>query len=151
MDFDKILDQWETLKKQKSKGTSPRDTSRQMEEWLAYHPIENKDKLGNVTPAKHAAALRRKKLLEMEPESELDLHGLSVQEALRQLEVFMQECKTRGLKKVLIIHGKGNHSQRAPVLKKKVREFLETCPYAGECGTPDRYSGGSGALWVILK
>jgi DNA-nicking Smr family endonuclease len=67
------------------------------------------------------------------------------------LRLFLDNCARRGFKKVLIVHGKGNHSADNPVMKQAVREFLESYPGAGRSGSADRASGGSGATWLILK
>jgi DNA-nicking Smr family endonuclease len=55
------------------------------------------------------------------------------------------------MEKVLLIHGKGNHSEGEAVLKRAVLQFIEKCPYAGESGQPNVELGGNGATWVLLK
>ncbi len=84
-------------------------------------------------------------------EAVLDLHGLSAAAAEESLSLFFRDAASRGLAKVLIIHGKGHHSEGEPVLKKTVRDFLETSPLAGRHGTADRRRGGSGAVWVMVR
>ena len=56
-----------------------------------------------------------------------------------------------GAEKVLVVHGKGNHSEGESVLKRTTREFVERCPFAGESGQAEVRLGGSGATWVALK
>lgn len=85
------------------------------------------------------------------PQAELDLHGLSGAEAEEALERFLHEAHRRGLRKVLIIHGKGHHSPGEPVLPRTVRSFLEKCPFTGAFGPADRRQGGRGATWVMLR
>jgi DNA-nicking Smr family endonuclease len=87
----------------------------------------------------------------LEPQAELDLHGLSGAEAEEALERFLRDARARGLKKVLIIHGKGHHSPRGPVLPRTVRAYLEKCPFAGAFGSAEPRLGGRGATWVVLK
>ncbi len=90
-------------------------------------------------------------LRKLAPEDEIDLHGKTTVEAEILLSGFIKESKRNGLRKVLIIHGKGNHSQNGPVLSSLVKRYLETSSMCGETGSPDKRDGGRGATWVILK
>ena len=57
--------------------------------------------------------------------AELDLHGLTVLDARRELGAFLQDCRQRHIRCVRIIHGKGNGSlQRRPILKGKVNHWF---------------------------
>jgi DNA-nicking Smr family endonuclease len=137
MDFGKILDQWD-----KSAG-----------------PFYDKDAAslsGGSADNRASAAFRRKKLLRKSPDAIIDLHGLTRDEAWDALAGFFNDAKNRGLEKVLVIHGKGNHSGEngssdTGVLKKLARDFIERCPFAGESGYSDGRSGGEGSSWVLLK
>lgn len=145
MDFADILSQWE---KNSGKGRNARAAGRDMEKMLnSYPPPED---LGGESRPAHAGRGRRT-LKKMRPQDELDLHGLFEREALQALDRYIGRCRARGLKKVLIIHGKGKHSDRGPVLGKAVRNFLQRCPHTGEFGTASREDGGQGAVWVILR
>ena len=84
-------------------------------------------------------------------EAVIDLHGLTATEAQTQLHNFFIKAHKKGLKKVLIIHGKGIHSKEEPVLKKEVMYFIEHSPIAGKHGIPGAAEGGSGAVWVAIK
>jgi len=111
--------------------------------------IYDKDKeTGNTadTPQERRSRLRNKK-----PEAELDIHGLTRGEAWQALDGFFEEAKRNRLEKILIIHGKGNHSAGEAVLKRVVTEFIEHCPFAGESGRNKATAGGEGATWVLLK
>jgi DNA-nicking Smr family endonuclease len=128
MDFSDILAQWE-----RRSGAD-------------RVPVDGKDERESAP-----AGTGRRALKKLRPQDELDLHGLYQREALAALERFISRAHARGLKKVLVIHGKGRHSTRGPVLGKAVRKFLESCPRAGEFGTASREDGGQGAVWVILR
>ncbi|MDC7226309.1 MAG: Smr/MutS family protein [Spirochaetales bacterium] len=121
-----------------------------MEEWLSKYPPEDKDR-GLSAERNAGPPVSRKKLMKQPSQKSLDLHGLTAEQAGREVEQFLSESKRRGLKKVLIIHGKGYHSNGRPVLKKEVIKILERNSIAGEFGTADRKEGGSGAVWVLLK
>ena len=133
MGFGKILDQWD-----KQTG-------------LFY------DKDAELSAATaESPALRRRRLLRKSPDAVIDLHGLNRDEAWDALWTFFNDAKNRGLEKVLLIHGKGNHSeeigeQKTGILKKLVQDFIERCPHAGENGFSSASSGGTGSTWVLLK
>ncbi|MFA6508695.1 MAG: Smr/MutS family protein [Treponemataceae bacterium] len=122
--------------------------------WLRTNPIPNKDadprvNGSSISGADHAE--RRRRLHAKAPDASIDLHGLTRDEAWARLSAFFADAKGRRLEKIRIVHGKGNHSEGEAVLKKTTREFIERCPFAGESGSSDNRSGGSGATWVILK
>ena len=130
-DFGKILEKWE------KNGKSG---------------IIDKDKILSRSRKERISRLHREKdLKKMQPQDELDLHGLTSAEAELELDRFIKHSKKKGLTKVLIVHGKGNHSPNGPVLKETVYTYLRRCSSTGMTGTPDRSLGGSGAVWVIIR
>lgn len=85
-------------------------------------------------------------------QDELDLHGLTVDEAHDTLSDFVIAARGRGIRCIRVIHGKGLSSRnREPVLKGKVRRWLaqwdEVLAY---CEAPC-HAGGSGAVIVLLR
>ena len=88
---------------------------------------------------------------DLPPQAELDLHGLSGPQAEEAIDLFVRDARARGLSKVLLIHGKGNHSPGQPVLERVVRNYLEKCPHTGAFGKADRARGGRGATWVRIR
>jgi DNA-nicking Smr family endonuclease len=118
--------------------------------WLRQNPVYDKDAEAAEGEAA-AAGGRRSGLLARRPDAVLDLHGLTRNEAWDALEGFFRDGRLRGFKKLLIIHGKGNHSNGTGVLKETCRTFIEHCPFAGESGHGKAADGASGATWVILK
>ena len=85
-------------------------------------------------------------------QDELDLHGLTVEEARPLLGEFLNQCVRRGLRCVRIIHGKGLRSRnREPVLKRRVAVWLiqrEDILAFCQARSAD---GGGGAVVVLLK
>ncbi|MCL2599994.1 MAG: Smr/MutS family protein [Treponema sp.] len=147
MDFGSILDKWEQ-----------RADTGKTEAWGRAGPIgipvrargiydkdaENKGPLAN-------AQEKRRRLRNKKPDAELDIHGKNRDEAWLALESFFCQSKERGLEKLLVIHGKGNHSTGDAVLKRVVMDFIEHCPFAGESGKGKASTGGEGVTWVLLK
>lgn len=88
-------------------------------------------------------------------QAEVDLHGMGQNEALAELERFLNFAGRRGLRCIRIIHGKGNNSQNQEgVLKKKVPEWLQLrrlgrLIVAFASASPRE--GGVGATCVLLK
>lgn len=84
-------------------------------------------------------------------QAELDLHGLTVDEARGLLVDFLNQCIRRGLRCVRIIHGKGLRSKnREPVLKRKVAGWLIQRDEILAFCQARRSDGGSGAVVVLL-
>lgn len=104
--------------------------------------IEDEETLRPLTKAQIAA---------LPVEAVLDLHGQTAAAAESSLSGFFRESARLGLRKVLVIHGKGLHSDDTPVLGKTVQRFLESCPLAGRHGPADKRNGGNGAVWVLIK
>ncbi len=85
----------------------------------------------------------------------LDLHGMSRDEAELCLKDFIIKCSRRGLRCVLIIHGRGLNSPGSyPVLKRHIPYWLSHSPLnkivlAFVSSQP--YDGGTGATYVLLR
>jgi DNA-nicking Smr family endonuclease len=132
VNFGDILDQWD----KQTGGSLPKGAA---------------DKDADAGKIQADAGAERRRLLAKRADAAIDLHGLTRDEAWAALENFFNDGKRRGFEKLLIVHGKGNHSPGEAVLSRTVREFIERCPFAGKSGCGNAASGGSGATWVILK
>ena len=123
-----------------------------MEVWLNRYGTVDKDKIAEET-VERTKQQDREYVLNMKPEAYLDLHGLHQDEARIRLDSFISDCKRRGIRKVMIIHGKGIHTHGTdPVLGELVRRFIESDKRCGTSGHPKNKSdGGNGATWIILK
>lgn len=84
---------------------------------------------------------------------QLDLHGLTREEALGALSHFLLSAQKKGQKAVLVITGKGNHSSDEPVLNQAVASWLRDAGRAMvlEFTPAPREMGGSGAYVVFLR
>jgi len=84
---------------------------------------------------------------------QLDLHGLTRDEALENLDRFVKGAYNRGQKGVLVITGKGNNSPGEPVLKVAVANWLRESGkgMVAEFVQAPNDMGGSGAFVVFLK
>lgn len=77
--------------------------------------------------------------------TELDLHRLTVDEALPKIDEFLYEIYRAGLYQARIVHGKGTG-----VLRQEVSRYLSSHPLVMSFGPADRYHGGYGATEVEL-
>ena len=85
-------------------------------------------------------------------QSELDMHGMTSEEARLNLVAFLTECQHQGLRCIRVIHGKGLSSKNAePVLKIKVKNWLmQRAEVLAFCQAKPN-DGGGGAAIVLLK
>lgn len=125
-----------------------------LSEWLDRYgaPAAFEARERDESPSGGRASGRSLRELEALPvDASVDLHGLRAAEAEERLEAFLRDSAATGARKVLVIHGKGNHSPDEPVLKAVVRRVLERSTLAGRSGPADKARGGSGATWVLLR
>ncbi|MBQ9495837.1 MAG: Smr/MutS family protein [Treponema sp.] len=180
MDFGAILDKWEKQQKNSSgkkqsnyavkdcdsrqpvKHAAQGDTGNQQangfskqvnpqELWLRKYGVVDKDKLAEEAyerEKEHSVSY----LKTLPIEARIDLHGLTRDEAWNRLVNFTNDCVQRGVRKMLVIHGKGIHTTGSdPVLGEVVRRFIESDKRCGTSGHPNKRLGGNGATWVLLK
>lgn len=85
-------------------------------------------------------------------QDELDLHGLTNDEARKLLAGFLYQATQRGLRCVNIIHGKGWRSEgRDGILKVNTRHWLtQHAQVLAFCEAPPN-AGGGGAVRVLLR
>jgi DNA-nicking Smr family endonuclease len=140
MDFADILNQWE---KQGGSNSGLSGGSRPDGGFQAKDADDKNRRIGEQE--------KRRRLRNKRPDAELDIHGKTRDEAWLVLETFFNDARSKEFEKVLIIHGKGNHSEGESVLKRVVMDFIEHCPFAGESGRGKASAGGEGATWVLLK
>ena len=94
----------------------------------------------------------------------LDLHGLTLDEANIKVENFITACFDRKVSKVIIVTGKGLHSQndkdpyiseKFGILKNSVPDFIKNNPSLmakiKSISSAEISDGGSGAFYVFLK
>lgn len=84
---------------------------------------------------------------------QIDLHGLTRDEAIASLDGFLRSARQAEEKAVLIITGKGIHSSDGPVLSQAVAAWLRDLgrSHISEFAPAPKEMGGSGALVVFLR
>ena len=84
-------------------------------------------------------------------EHSLDLHGLTISQARKQLIAFLHECETANIRHAIIVHGKGYGSKGKPVIKPMINRWLPQVENILALHTALPKDGGSGAVYVLLK
>ena len=85
-------------------------------------------------------------------DAEIDLHGLTAQEAKHQLLNFLHNCVQDGYRCVHIIHGKGYRSQdNYPILKNNLNIWLRQHKDVQAFCSASAKDGGAGAVIVLLQ
>jgi len=155
VNFGDILDRWErgqygkeSMSHNGSSGVTRTSQKNVMEIWLGENKVYDKDANARKEPS---PGEHRRRLLHIQPDEILDIHGLTSDKAWLSLDLFFTRARSCGFEKLRIIHGKGNNSQGEAVLGHIVRKFIEQCSFAGESGYEKAANGGTGATWVLLK
>jgi len=107
-------------------------------------PIEDlvKIKKKKVNKLKNFASLKRTSQVR----GEIDLRGMTADEAIADLETYLDRAMLTGYHEVYIIHGKGTM-----VLRKKIHEYLRTSKYVTEFKDANQNEGGIGCTVATLK
>lgn len=84
---------------------------------------------------------------------QLDLHGLTREEALEAIAPFIESARQAGEKGVLLITGKGTHSADGPVLQQVVAGWLrdQGREMVAEYAPAPQELGGGGAFVIFLR
>ncbi len=113
---------------------------------------DNADYLHFHRPAVGRRMMRRLARGHYAVQGEIDLHGMTQDEAREYLRDFIDKASASGKTCVRVVHGKGLGSGlRGPVLKKSVNRWLRRWdPVLAFVSTP-QVDGGTGAVYVLLR
>ncbi len=99
--------------------------------------------------------VRRLKRGDYAVEARLDLHGFTRDEARGAVERFLRGSRLGGRRCVLLVHGRGRHSEtRLPVLKEELGSWLAAGRFGRQVlafASARPADGGAGALYVLLR
>ena len=85
-------------------------------------------------------------------QDEIDLHGMTLDEARPVLSDFIHYSASRGKYCVRVVHGKGLGSgERGPVLKNAVNRWLRKWDCVLAFVSTRQVDGGTGAVYVLLQ
>ncbi len=84
-------------------------------------------------------------------EARLDLHRMTIEIARKEVFLFIKDCLRYDLRSLIIIHGKGNHSENAAAqLKSCVNKWLPDMEEVQAFSSAQPQHGGLGAVYVLL-
>ena len=96
--------------------------------------------------------------------TEIDLHGFTLDDANKEIEKFIHECFNNGFNKIRVVTGKGLHSdnEKNPyvskdlsILKYSVPEFISNnknlMEKISEISEAKIEDGGAGSFYIFLK
>jgi DNA-nicking Smr family endonuclease len=113
---------------------------------------------GGAQIAARAPGVNRAQVAELRrgrvrPEAELDLHGMTVDAADTALKRFLAESARARRRCVLVIHGRGLHSDGVAVLRESVIGSLmgSLSGYVHCLSAAAPADGGSGATYVMVR
>ncbi len=119
-------------------------------EWQKTHEVMDKDKIANYTINDRTGNIPHKK--NKKEALTLDLHRLNRSDALIKLKTFVMENQSSNQKKIIIIHGAGNHSKEKCVLKEAVKIWLKENTGLIKYFRPGKTDeGGFGATVAYIK
>ena len=99
--------------------------------------------------------MKRLKRGQIPVQDHIDLHGLTKKEAEVEVRKFLLNSHRRGLRCLLIVHGRGlNSPDSFPVLKERLPVWLNRGPARKivlAFATARPYDGGTGAIYVLLR
>ncbi|MBD1164307.1 Smr/MutS family protein [Pelagibacterales bacterium SAG-MED13] len=123
-------------------------------DWEAF--LSKDDKLENKD-----VSLSKQKIVNIKS---IDLHGYSLDEANTAIEKLINNCFTEGVSKIVVVTGKGLHSQNDKdpyvskdlgILKHSVPEFIKKninlIKKINKFEDANIEDGGSGAFYIYLK
>lgn len=114
--------------------------------------LETGDHLSYTQPGVQRSVLKKLKSGRYSIQSEIDLHGLTVNEARQELADFLKQAQRSRHLCVRVIHGKGRKTaDKAPRLKPAVNQWLQRHRSVLAFCSARINDGGTGALYVLLR
>ncbi|WP_075988243.1 DNA endonuclease SmrA [Vibrio fluvialis] len=84
-------------------------------------------------------------------QARLDLHRKTLKEARNEVVSFLQQCMTMDIRTVMIVHGRGEKSNPPALMKSFVANWLSQIQDVQCAHSAQRFHGGSGAVYILLK
>lgn len=119
---------------------------------FASESLSQEDKVSFLNPGLQKNVLKKLRKGYYGLDAEIDLHGLTSNEAKKQLLRFLHSCAEEGCRCICIVHGKGYRSpDNYPVLKNNINLWLrQHKDVQAFCSAPPK-DGGTGAVFVLLS
>ena len=123
-----------------------------MEDFQDVDLLETGEHLAWTAPGIQRSELKKLKSGKYAIQSELDLHGLTREQAKSAVTEFIREARAKELRCVRIIHGRGRKNpEQAPVLKRAIDAWLSHHKQVLAYCSAREHDGGTGAVYVMLR
>ncbi|MBY6197667.1 DNA endonuclease SmrA [Vibrio hangzhouensis] len=84
-------------------------------------------------------------------QAKLDLHRKTLKEARDEVVKFLQQCMRMDIRTVIIVHGRGERSNPPAMMKSFLAHWLTQIKDVQCVHSAQRFHGGSGAVYVMLR
>jgi DNA-nicking Smr family endonuclease len=85
-------------------------------------------------------------------EAELNVRMMKLDEAKREFDRFIKECRAYDIRTALIIHGKGRNSEsQQSILKAYIAHWLKQVPELLAYHSAKNRKGGTGAIYALFQ
>ncbi|OUU35115.1 MAG: DNA endonuclease SmrA [Cellvibrionales bacterium TMED49] len=119
---------------------------------LAYiEDIEALDIITHCRAGVQHGVFKKMRLGRYDLQARLDLHRHSVEQARRAVWRFVGDCRQKGARYVLIIHGKTKGKSKPAVLKSCINHWLRQLDDVLAFHTAQKHHGGAGATYILIK
>ncbi len=108
--------------------------------------IYKSERKKSVQEVKTQEKYKNFKLTKIRVSNKLDLRGFKVEDALIEVDLYLDEAALSNLTPVYLIHGHGTGA-----LKQAIRDYLKSSPYVANFRSGDKSEGGDGVSVVDLK
>ena len=155
-DFDESLSASEPVAPPVSPSVKPQTDEDEFLQALGQLDVRFSEQFPDEAQPPAASARRMKQLKQgkLTPQASLDLHGLQRTEVAEKLQFFLENSQHQGWSTLLVITGKGLHSEGGePVLRNEAERFLAGAgrKSVAEWGRAPKQYGGDGALVLFLR
>lgn len=117
-----------------------------------FEIVSEGETLAGVARGVDHAHLRKLRSGQYRPELEIDLHGMHAAEARHELRGALAHASDHGLRCLLVIHGRGKHSEAEAVLKNSLVGWLAEPPHGRRVlAWHSGVRGQGGATYVLLR
>ncbi len=124
------------------------------EEKAEFEIVESGERLAGVARGIDRSQLRRLRSGAFPVEVRVDLHGLAADAARQRVREVLRQASEAGSRCALVIHGRGLHSQDAPILKAALVDWLREPPLGRlvmAYTSASLRQGGAGATLILLR
>lgn len=157
-EFEKAMSDTVPLEDRDKLRTPPKTLRRRRRRGEAEGVQFEIDRLGEkhegIAPGTDRALLRRLRNGEIPRDARIDLHGFAAAAARARVHETLARVHAEGGRCVLVIHGRGRHSETEPILKEALLGWLAEPPagplvmaFSSALGG----DGGVGATYVLLR